>query len=89
MFEGLLTTIQAWGADAWTFGVGVLLVVVSLGMLYRLFQAGVALSFGNGQVVAWAVVGLFGLALLLLAGFDVIPALIAKIPTPEPPFPHP
>ncbi len=89
MFDGLLNTIQSWGADAWVFGVGVIIVVVSLGMLYRLFQAGVAMSFGNGQVVAWAIVGLFGLAMLLLAGLDIIPNLIQSIPTPDPPFPHP
>ncbi len=89
MFEGLLTTIQSIGADAWTFGVGVIIVLVSLGMLYRLFQAGVAMSFGNGQVLVWAIIGLFGLALLVIAGFDLIPNLIGRIPTPEPPFPHP
>jgi len=89
MFNGLLGTVQSWGADAWVFGVGVIIVVVSLGMLYRLFQAGVAMSFGNGQVVAWAIVGLFGLAMLLLAGFDLIPNLVGGIPTPNPPFPHP
>jgi len=86
MFDGLLVTIQNWGADAWSFGVGVLFVVVSLGMLYRLFQAGVAMSFGNGQVVAWAIVGLFGLAMLLMAGLDLIPNLIRSLPTPAPPF---
>lgn len=89
MFDQLLTTIQSWGADAWAFGTGVILVLVSLGMLYRLFQAGVALSFGNGQVVAWALVGIVGLALLVMAGFDLIPSLVREIPTPEPPFPHP
>jgi len=89
MFSELLATIQSFGADAWAFGVGVLIVIVSLGMLYRLFQAGVALSFGNGQVLVWSILGLFGLALLLIAGFDLIPNLIGRIPTPEPPFPHP
>jgi len=88
MLQPLLTQLTDLGVEFWTFGIGVLLIIASLFMLYRAIQGTTALGFGSGQMAAAAVMGIVGILILVLGAFNVIPSFIdmLKSSTPAPPF---
>jgi len=90
MFNELLAQLQAIGADAWAFGIGVLLIIAALVMLYRAIQATAAAGFGSGPMIGAAIMGIIGVFLIVAAAFDLIPSFTQWLGsrTPEPPFPH-
>lgn len=76
MFGGLLDQLREISAQAWAFGVGLILILASLAMLYRAIQATAAMSFGSGPMVAAGVMGIVGVLILVMAAFNLIPAFV-------------
>ena len=88
MLQPLLDTLTNLGAEFWAFGVGILIILASLFMLYRAIQGTTALGFGSGQLAAAAAVGIVGILILVMAAFKVIPSFVdmLKDATPSAPF---
>jgi len=88
MLQPLLTQLTSLAADFWTFGIGALLILASLLMLYRAIQGTTALGFGSGQMAAAAVMGIVGILIIVLGAFKVIPSFtdLLRSSAPPPPF---
>jgi len=87
MFTDLLAQLTAIANDFWSFGVGVLLIMAALFMLYRAMQGTAALGFGSGQMTVGAVMGIVGILILVLSVFKVIPSFMDMLKIAQPPAP--
>lgn len=87
MLQPLLAQLTNLATDFWAFGVGVLLILASLLMLYRAIQGTTALGFGSGQMAAAAVIGIVGILIIVMAAFKVIPSFADILRSSAPPAP--
>ena len=88
MFGPLLSMLDTLGTQVWNFGVGVLLILAALFMLYRAIQGTTALGFGSGQMAGAALIGIVGILIIVLTAFKVIPSFteLLKSSTPSAPW---
>ena len=88
MFDQALEQILVIARSAWGFLAGLLIVTALLGGLFYALQGSAGAAFGGSKMAATAVLGVIGLALLVMFAFLVIPEMGAMLQglQPAPPF---
>lgn len=88
MFDPIMTQITTIAQDAWSFLIGLLVIVALLGGLYYVLQGTAGAAFGGGRMTGAAIIGAVGIVLLVLFAFLVLPQLGTLLDglTPAPPF---
>lgn len=88
MFDPAMNQILALARQLWGFLAGLLIVVAMLGGLYYVLQGAAGASFGGSRMVSTAVLGMIGLALMVLLAFLFLPQLgqMLRGLQPPPPF---
>ena len=88
MFEEITAQLTTIAQDAWLFLVGLIIIVALLGGLYLVLQGTAGAAFGGARTTAVAMIGVFGLVVMVLVAFLVLPQLgeLLQGLTPDPPF---
>ncbi len=88
MFDPILQQILAIAREAWAFLAGLLVVVALLGGLYYVLQGTAGAAFGGSRMTSMAIIGVVGLAILVLFAFLFLPQVGAMLKNfqPKPPF---
>ena len=72
-FSAVMQKIDPLARNAWTFGVGLLIIVSMLGGLYYSLQGAGGAATGASGMTSKAIIGIVGLVLLVLMTFLLLP----------------
>ncbi len=88
IFGGFLDYVYDLGRQTWALFTAILIIVATIGGVWYALQGGLSSLFGGSKAAAASIVGFFGLVLMVILTFVVVPEVSQYLQSirPEAPF---